>query len=180
MPKFSAGLLPFRFVDGALELMLVHPGGPFWAKKDLGAWSIPKGEFEEGETPFEVAIREFKEETGFDPRGEFIELDEIRQPSRKIISAWAFESDYDTSLLVSNEFELEWPPRSNNIQRFPEVDRGQWFSVALAKQKILKGQVGFIEQLCKILAYDIDDDQIDSEVSEESRGSKDSGQGKLF
>ena len=144
----------FRYADAELEVLLVHPGGPFWAKKDEGAWSIPKGEYEEHEAPFEVARREFQEETGFKAiANTFIQLDPIRQPSGKLISAWAFEGDCDPSGIASNTFAMEWPPRSGKQAQFPEVDRAGWFSIDAASKKIHKGQLGFIEQLCIKLGY---------------------------
>jgi predicted NUDIX family NTP pyrophosphohydrolase len=151
MGKRSAGLLPFRLVNGNLEVFLVHMGGPYWAKKDLGTWSIPKGEYESGEDPFEAAKREFLEETGFDAVGEFIRLKDLKQPSGKVVSAWAFEGDYDAMAVTSNTFSMEWPPRSGKIQEFPEVDRAAWFRADLAKEKILKGQRPFIEELQSLL-----------------------------
>jgi predicted NUDIX family NTP pyrophosphohydrolase len=148
MPKRSAGILLFRGRDPAFRLLLVHPGGPFWAKKDLGAWSIPKGEHEEGEDPLAVARREFQEELGEPaPAGEAIELGELVQPSRKVITAFAIEGDFDPSRLKSNLFELEWPPRSRRMQSFPEVDRAQWFTPEEARAKILPGQRPFIDRL---------------------------------
>jgi predicted NUDIX family NTP pyrophosphohydrolase len=145
--KRSAGVLMYKRAGGELRLLLVHPGGPFWAKKDLGAWSIPKGEYEPGEDLLAAAKREFAEELGGEPRGEFLELGELVQPSRKRITAWAVESDFDTDQLKSNTFELEWPPRSGRKQTFPEVDRAEWFSLADARKKILPGQSGFIGRL---------------------------------
>ncbi|HEX6862560.1 MAG TPA: NUDIX domain-containing protein [Thermoanaerobaculia bacterium] len=147
MPKTSAGLLLFREASGGLEVLLVHPGGPFWSKKDEGAWSIPKGEFEEGEDPLEAARREFEEETGAAAQGEAIPLGSLRQSSGKIVHAWAVRGDLDPALLKSNVFLLEWPPKSGRMQEFPEVDRAGWFPVAAAKRKILKGQAGFLDQL---------------------------------
>ena len=144
----------FRYADAELEVLLVHPGGPFWAKKDEGAWSIPKGEYEEHEAPFEAARREFQEETGFKAiANTFIQLDPIRQPSGKLISAWAFEGDCDPSGIASNTFAMEWPPRSGKQAEFPEVDRAGWFSIDAAMKMIHKGQLGFIEQLCIKLGY---------------------------
>jgi predicted NUDIX family NTP pyrophosphohydrolase len=151
MTKKSAGLLMYRFRRGALEVFLVHPGGPFWANKDEGAWSLPKGEYGPDEDPFEVAGREFQEETGFAARGEFLPLTPLKQPSGKIISAWAFEGDCDAEAVKSNTFSLEWPPNSGQIQEFPEVDRGGWFPLDRAKEKITKGQKGFLEELANIL-----------------------------
>ena len=149
----SAGILLFKFVDGELRVMLAHPGGPFWSKKDLGAWSIPKGLFEENEEPLEAARREFREETGFDINGDFIELGFLKQPSRKVVHAWALEQDLDVSKVVSNTFDLEWPKNSGHIQKFPEIDRCEWFSENEAKIKILKGQAGFIDTLIERIQY---------------------------
>jgi predicted NUDIX family NTP pyrophosphohydrolase len=151
MPKKSAGLLMYRRRRGVLEVFLVHPGGPFWEKKDAGSWSIPKGEYMPGEDPLEVAKREFEEETSFKASGEFIPLTSRRQPSGKIISAWAFEGDCDASAIKSNTFLTEWPPRSGRQQEFPEVDRAGWFSVPVAKEKIIKGQSGFLEELTQVV-----------------------------
>jgi predicted NUDIX family NTP pyrophosphohydrolase len=144
--KRSAGLLMYKRAPELL-LLLVHPGGPFWAKKDLGAWSIPKGEYGEGEDPLAVAKREFCEELGAEPRGELWELGELTQPSRKVITAWALEGDFDPRGLKSNTFELEWPPRSGRRQSFPEVDRAEWFVLGEARRKILPGQSAFIDRL---------------------------------
>jgi predicted NUDIX family NTP pyrophosphohydrolase len=130
-----------------LLVLLVHPGGPFWAKKDLGAWSIPKGEYEQGEDPCAVAKREFAEELGREPAGEFWELGELVQPGRKVITAWAVEGDFDVRALTSNTFELEWPPKSGRKQSFPEVDRAEWFTADAARHKILPGQREFIDRL---------------------------------
>jgi predicted NUDIX family NTP pyrophosphohydrolase len=142
----SAGLLMFRRRDG-IEVLLVHPGGPFWRKKDLGAWSIPKGEFEEDEEALAAAKREFEEETGIAPVGEFVALGEIRQPSGKLVTAWAFEGDCALEKIRSNVFEMEWPPKSGKMREFPEVDRAGWFSLDEARKKILKGQAGFLGKL---------------------------------
>jgi len=148
MSKQSAGILMFRRTSsGAIEFLLVHPGGPFWAKKDLGAWSIPKGEFSPEEDTLLAARREFCEETGSDAAGQFIELAPVKQPGGKIVHAWAVEGAFDVRQLVSNRFELEWPPRSGRIHSYPEVDRAAWFDVETAKAKILKGQVSLIDQL---------------------------------
>jgi predicted NUDIX family NTP pyrophosphohydrolase len=151
MVKKSAGLLMYRRRHGALEVFLVHPGGPFWKKKDAGSWSIPKGEYTPGEYPLEVAKREFQEETSFKATGEFIPLTPRKQPSGKIITAWALEGDCDTSAIKSNTFLMEWPPRSGRQQEFPEVDRAGWFSISVAKEKIIKGQSGFLDELTQIL-----------------------------
>ena len=146
MPKRSAGLLMYRRKEG-LEVFLVHPGGPFWAKKDLGAWSIPKGEYEVDEEPLAAARREFKEETGIPATGNFIELGELRQPGGKVVSAWAFEGDFDANELRSNTFEMEWPPRSGRKMEFPEVDRGAWYSVEEARRRLTPGQIIFVDRL---------------------------------
>jgi predicted NUDIX family NTP pyrophosphohydrolase len=149
--KRSAGILMYRGHGSELEVLLVHPGGPFWAKKDDGAWSIPKGEYDEAEDPLACAIREFEEELGSRPRGTFIELGEIVQPSRKVVAAFAVEGEFDPAVLRSNRFEIEWPPRSGQMQSFPEVDRVAWFTPDLAKVKILPGQQGFIDRLLAAL-----------------------------
>ena len=150
--KKSAGLLMYRLRDGELEVLLVHPGGPFWEKKDLGSWSIPKGEYQEGEYPFATAQREFFEETGFRAEGEFKELGLLRQPSGKVVMAWAFEGDCDAKAARGNTFSMEWPPGSGRQAEFPEVDRAEWFSIDTARSKILKGQLGFMNELCNIIA----------------------------
>jgi predicted NUDIX family NTP pyrophosphohydrolase len=142
----------YRRTGSELEVLLVHPGGPFWARKDLGAWSIPKGEFEEGEEPLGAAKREFCEELGGEPGaafrdGAFLDLGVLVQPSRKEVIAWAVEGDFLAAALKSNTFEMEWPPRSGKKKRFPEVDRAEWFDLAEARRKILRGQVEFIERL---------------------------------
>lgn len=151
MPKRSAGLLMYRMVGRDVAVLLVHPGGPFWARKDLGAWSIPKGEYPEGEDPLAAAQREFAEETGAHPQGELRPLGEIVQAGGKRVVAWAVEGDFDPAALVSNSFELEWPPRSGRKARFPEVDRADWFSPTVARQKILASQRVFIDRLEELL-----------------------------
>jgi predicted NUDIX family NTP pyrophosphohydrolase len=133
--------------EGALEVLLIHPGGPFWAKKDAGSWSIPKGLYAEDEDALVAAKREFEEETGLKPVGDFIELGAFRQLSGKTISAWAIENDFDISALKSNTFSMEWPPRSGRMREFPEADRAQWFGVAEARRKITKGQVPIVDAL---------------------------------
>jgi predicted NUDIX family NTP pyrophosphohydrolase len=145
--KKSAGILMYRIAENGLDVFLVHPGGPYWEKKDAGAWSIPKGEFETGEDPLAAARREFKEETGFAVAGDFVELTPLRQPSGKIIYAWAVEGNIDAASIKSNMFPMEWPPRSGKEQEFPEVDRGGWFDMSQAREKILKGQAGFLDEL---------------------------------
>lgn len=152
MPKQSAGLLLFRVVAGNLEVLLVHPGGPFWAKKDDGSWSIPKGELREGEDPFEAAIREFKEELGSSVTGKAIPLKPLRQPSGKIIFAWGVNGDFDTTTLKSNTFTMEWPTQSGQQREFPEVDRAAWFEIEEAKRKIHQGQVPLIEELERMVS----------------------------
>lgn len=147
MSKKSAGLLLFREVLGRLEVLLAHPGGPFWKKKDEGVWTIPKGEFDDTEDPLGAAKREFKEETGFAVDGEMIPLEPLRQPSGKIVYAWAIKGNFDPALLKSNTFAMEWPPKSGKQQEFPEVDRVAWFSLEEAHHKILKGQAAFLKQL---------------------------------
>lgn len=151
MAQKSAGILMYRMKAQLPELLLVHPGGPYWAKKDDGAWSIPKGLCEAGEDSLTAARREFQEETGRLPEGNFIELGNFKQPSGKIISAWAVEGDFDPGSLESNLFTMEWPPKSGRMQQFPEVDRADWFSPAQAVRKIVKGQVpivaSFLERL---------------------------------
>jgi predicted NUDIX family NTP pyrophosphohydrolase len=151
MPKQSAGLLLY-FRKRNLEIFLVHPGGPLWAKKDLGVWSIPKGEFDE-EEPLLAAKREFQEETGIDaPQGDYIPLKPVRQKSGKIVHAWAIQAEVDAENVHSNGFEMEWPPGSGRRQSFPEIDRGAWFSVEEALEKINPGQVGLIHELVERLA----------------------------
>ena len=147
MSKNSAGVLPFRDVSGYLEVLLVHPGGPFWAKKDEGAWSIPKGEFEDNEDPLVAAKREFEEETGIAPSGDLIPLEPLCQPSGKVVYAWAMKENLDPAALKSNTFSMEWPPKSGRQQDFPEIDRAAWLSIEAAKRKILKGQAPFLSQL---------------------------------
>ena len=151
MPKHSAGILLYRFREGNLEVFLVHPGGPFWARKDRAAWSIPKGEYEEGEDPLEAAKREFAEETGIELNSPLIDLGELRQPSGKIVHAWAASQDCDPSGIRSNTFTMEWPPNSSKLQEFPEIDRGAWYPTGVAKSKLHKGQVAFIDKLRKII-----------------------------
>ena len=151
MTKTSAGLLLYRVRRGTLEVFLVHPGGPFWAKKDLGVWSIPKGEIDDGEDPLGAARREFQEETGFRPEGIFRELSPVVQRSGKIVHAWAVEGDCDPTAIRSNTFTLEWPPRSGRMQEIPEVDRAGWYTTAAAREKILQGQIGLVDELEKML-----------------------------
>ena len=154
MPKQSAGILLFRSGEFGLDVMLVHPGGPFWANKDLAAWSIPKGEFGPDEDALEAAKREFEEEIGQSVDGVFIELEPLHQPGGKLVYAWALESDCDVSEINSNSFPLEWPPKSGQIQQFPEIDRADWFRIGRAGLKILPGQTGFLDQLEALLVTD--------------------------
>jgi len=145
--RISAGILLYRLRGEALEVFLVHPGGPYWRNKDVGAWSIPKGLLEEGDDELAAAKREFREETGSPVDGEFIALTPLKQPSGKVVHAWALEGNIDASSVKSNLFPMEWPPRSGKMQEFPEVDRGGWFPLDIAREKILNGQHGFLDQL---------------------------------
>ncbi len=148
MPKLSAGLLLYRVEHGSVDVLIAHPGGPFWAKKDDGAWSIPKGEYEEGEEPWRVARREFEEELGkAPPDGPRIEFPPLKQPSGKIITAFAVRGDLDLNGTVSNTFTLEWPRGSGNVREYPEIDRVAWFSVTEARSKLLKGQRPLLDRL---------------------------------
>jgi predicted NUDIX family NTP pyrophosphohydrolase len=140
MPKTSAGLLLYRHTAGALEIFLVHPGGPFWAKKDDGAWSIPKGEFEPGEDPLDAARREFTEETSLTASGDFVPLKPLKQPGGKVVHAWAVKGDADPARVRSNSFVLKG-------REYPEIDRAEWFGLIEARKKILRGQVGFLDEL---------------------------------
>lgn len=147
MPIISAGILLYRYQGTELQVLLVHLGGPYWMNKDQGAWSIPKGLCEPGEDLVDAARREFEEETGFAIDGNFISLGETKQPSGKIIHAWALEGDLDTDNIKSNTFNIEWPRNSGHIQEFPEVDRGAWYKLETARQKIFKGQLPFLDRL---------------------------------
>ncbi|OBF93189.1 NUDIX hydrolase [Mycobacterium sp. 852002-51152_SCH6134967] len=155
MPKLSAGLLLYRVRDGAVEVLIGHPGGPFWARKDEGAWSIPKGEYDEGEDPWAVARREFEEELGKrPPEGPRIEFAPVKQPSGKIVTAFAARGDLDLDGTFSNTFTMEWPRGSGTIREFPEIDRVGWFSVAQARSKLLKGQRVLLDLLLAAIADD--------------------------
>jgi predicted NUDIX family NTP pyrophosphohydrolase len=147
MPKRSAGLLMYRRSGGVLEVLLVHPGGPFWMKKDAGAWSIPKGEYADGEEPLAAATREFQEETGLVAAGPYLPLTPVKQQGGKVVHAWAFEGDCRAESLKSTTFSLEWPPRSGRHREFPEVDRAGWFGLGEAKRKILPGQIALLDEL---------------------------------
>lgn len=153
MAKQSAGILLYRKVHNTLEVLLVYPGGPFFARKDkeVGNWTIPKGEFTDGEDPLQAAIREMEEETGFHPQGTFISLTPIKQKSGKIVHCWALESDLDVTTLVSNTFELEWPPRSGKRKTFPEIAKAAWFAIQAAKEKINERQIPLLEELQQII-----------------------------
>jgi len=153
VPKLSAGLLLYRVIDGELEVLIGHPGGPFWARKDEGAWSIPKGEYTEGEDPWSVAQREFFEELGKEaPDGERLAFDPVKQPSGKVITAFAVRGDLDLDGTFSNTFEMEWPRGSGKLRDFPEIDRVGWFPVAEARSKLLKGQRPLLDRLVSALA----------------------------
>ncbi len=149
--KLSAGIILYRRHGAKVEVFLVHPGGPYWAGKDSGAWSLPKGVYGEGEDPLVAARREFSEETGSEVTGLFHQLIPVTQPSGKVVSVWAVEGDLDASTVKSNLFSLEWPPHSGKTQEFPEVDYGAWFDIATAQKKLQPGQRPFIEQLVQLL-----------------------------
>ncbi|HEX4764233.1 MAG TPA: NUDIX domain-containing protein [Usitatibacter sp.] len=149
-PK-SAGVLVYRIRDGNLEVLLAHPGGPFWSKKDAGAWGIPKGEIGEVEDPLAAAKRELREETGLEFEGEFIALTPVRQKAGKVVYAWAVEGDCDPAAIRSNVFELEWPPRSGKMREFPEIDRAEWFALPEARIRILEGQRPLLDELERVV-----------------------------
>ncbi len=151
MPRLSAGLLLYRLRGSSVQVLLVHPGGPLWAKRDAGAWSIPKGEYDPSESPLAAARREFAEETGCHPSGPFHPLLPLRQPSGKILKAWAVEGDADSDAIRSNRFYLEWPPRSGVRREFPEIDRAGWFDLQGAREKLLPGQRPLVDQLVRLL-----------------------------
>jgi len=153
MAKQSAGILLYRFKNQTLEFLLVHPGGPFWSKKDLGAWSIPKGEFHEDENPLDAALREFMEETGEQISGNSIPLTPVRQKNGKLIHAFALEHDFDASKTRSNTFTLEWPPKSGKQQEFPEIDRGEWFDLITSKLKLNGNQTALVDELTEKLKH---------------------------
>jgi len=153
MGVHSAGILLFRFRNSTLQVLLVHPGGPFWECRDKGAWSIPKGLIEANEIALDAAKREFREETGFEIEGEFIELGEIRQSGDKTVHAWALEMDIDETRIASNSFEMEWPKQSGKINEYPEIDKGAWFDLQQARKKIIAGQAGFIDRLVEKTGY---------------------------
>jgi predicted NUDIX family NTP pyrophosphohydrolase len=154
MPKRSAGLLMYRWKQDGIEVFLVHPGGPYWADKDLGAWTIPKGEYDKDEEPFAAAQREFFEETGFTADGEFLSLGEVRQRSGKLVTAWAFLGDCDPSQLKSNSCEIEWPPKSGKLLQIPEIDRGRWFAMNDARRYIREELEQLLLRLIPLLAHE--------------------------
>jgi predicted NUDIX family NTP pyrophosphohydrolase len=150
--KRSAGILLYRIAGDGPELLLVHPGGPFWARKDAGAWSIPKGEYDDAEDPRACALREFEEETGTAlPPGELVELGSVKQKGGKVVSAWAAQGDLDAGSVRSNTFTMEWPPRSGRTAEFPEIDRAEWFGVDAAREKLVAAQAEFIDRLLEQL-----------------------------
>ena len=153
MQKVSAGLLMYRVRAGELEFLLAHPGGPFWKNRDAGAWTIPKGEIQPGEEPLAAARREFEEEIGTKPDGEFIPLKPVTQKGGKLVHAWAFEGAFDATSLQSNTFQMEWPPRSGKFQTCPEVDQARFFGMAEAKEKINQAQIAFLEELAGVLGF---------------------------
>ena len=152
MPKRSAGMLLYRPSGDSIEVLLVHPGGPFWANRDLGAWSIPKGEYEPGDDPLQAALREFEEETGqAQPTEELLDLGSVTQRGRKVITAWAARGDLDPESVASNTFTMEWPPRSGNLREFPEIDRAAWFDPSTARQKLVSAQAELVDRLISAL-----------------------------
>ncbi len=151
MQKKSAGLLMYRFRDGQLEVLLVHPGGPFWTRRDAGAWFIPKGEVALGEDAEAAAHREFREETGLEPHGPYWALGSVRHKSGKIVTAWAFEGDCDPAALTSNKFSIEWPPHSGIRREFPEIDRAEFFNIKTAKRKMHAAEFEFVTRLATLL-----------------------------
>jgi predicted NUDIX family NTP pyrophosphohydrolase len=152
MAKQAAGILLYRRGPSGLQVLLAHPGGPLWARKDYGAWTIPKGQFTENELPLDAAKREFEEEMGSAPCGEFEPLGTLKQPSGKVIHAWCAEADFDCAKVKSNLFSMEWPPRSGKMAQFPEVDRAAWFPIEEARHKILKGQQPFLDRLLTLVS----------------------------
>jgi predicted NUDIX family NTP pyrophosphohydrolase len=150
--KRSAGILLYRIAGGGPEVLLVHPGGPFWARKDAGSWSIPKGEYADGEEPQACALREFEEETGVGlPPGELLELGSVKQKGGKVVTAWAAQGDLDADSVRSNTFTMEWPPRSGRTAEFPEIDRAGWFGVEEAREKLVTAQAELVDRLVERL-----------------------------
>lgn len=171
MTKQSAGILLYRKSHGEYEVLLVHPGGPFWAKKDQGSWSMPKGEFGDDEQPLAAAKREFAEEMGSPPpEGEYASLGEVKIPSGKIVHAFTLESDFNLETFKSNMFEMEWPPKSGQTQEFPEADKAAWLTISLAAQKITKGQTPLLERLAAKLGitFASSDDTTDASPAQAS------------
>jgi predicted NUDIX family NTP pyrophosphohydrolase len=160
MKKRSAGLIVYRRRKGQIEVLMAHMGAPWWAKKDAGAWTVPKGEIEEGEEPLATAKREFLEELGLDPpEGEYMALGDIEQQNNKTVTAWAVEGDLDANHVVSNTFETEWPPRSGKKQRFPEIDRAEWKNLEEAAAKSVRGQAELFKRLAEKLGERFDPDK---------------------
>ena len=153
MPRTSAGLLMYRIKDGSIQVLLAHPGGPYFQNKDDGSWTIPKGEPDPGEDLFLTAQREFEEETGIMPKGSFIALKPIKQNGRKIVHAWAFDGDYDPTAIKSNMFSMGWPPRSGRQMEFPEIDRAEFFDLDVARKKSRAGQELLVDELAEILRH---------------------------
>lgn len=151
MARESAGLLMYRVRQGGVEFLLVHPGGPFWKTKDAGSWTIPKGEISAGENPFDAAVREFEEELGFRPEGEFAPLGSVKQKSGKTVQAWAFAGDCDPAQVRSNTFRMEWPPKSGKFVEFPEVDRAAFFTNTEARARINPAQIAFLDRVIEKL-----------------------------
>jgi predicted NUDIX family NTP pyrophosphohydrolase len=151
MTKQSAGILLYRMQHKQLQVLLVYPGGPYFSGKDAGNWSIPKGEFTEKEKAFDAAVREMEEETGYLPSGDFIELTPIQQKSGKKVYCWAVPGELDPDTIISNTFEIEWPPKSGKKKSYPEIDKAEWFTIALAKQKINERQIALLEELQELL-----------------------------
>lgn len=170
MAKKSAGILLYRLTNQILEVLIVHPGGPFWAKKDLGAWSIPKGEFTDEENPLDAAIREFEEEMGQQIKGDFISMTPIKQNSGKIVYAFALERDFDETKIKSNTFTIEWPPKSGKQQEFLEIDKGEWFDFTTSKQKLNEFQAAIIDELVSKL--NLTENQIKSNSNKTSSSKK--------
>jgi len=156
MKKQSAGILAYRFRNEHCEVFLIHPGGPYWKNRDRDAWSIPKGEFDEGERPFDAALREFQEETGHEVDGDFWELEPVIQKGGKTVYAWAVEADLDAGNITSNTFKMEWPPKSGQYKDFPEADKAEWIPVDEAQERMFKGQEPLIDQLAETLELDME------------------------
>lgn len=167
MQKKSAGILLYRLTNRILEVLIVHPGGPFWEKKDLGAWSIPKGEFTDDENPLDAAVREFSEEMGVSISGDFIEMTPIQQNKGKVVYAFALEQDFDISKIKSNTFTIEWPPKSGKEHEFPEIDKAGWFDFETSKQKLNKYQTALIDEL--VAKLNLGKEQLNNSTPDESK-----------